>query len=157
MMSPSRDNLVVEVRFEIEKDGDGYPKSRDAELLLCKPLDPECTHCLVASVPFYLKDVAYGDTISTTENPSGRLQFRQIVERGGYSVYRVLLRDSTRKETVIKELLDRDVLLEHDGNLIAIAIPPTADGDAIVKYLMKGKRDGVWGAQDGYVFEGSKE
>ena len=153
MMSSSPEALVVEVRFEIEKDAEGYPKSRDAEALLCKPLDTECSLCVVASVPLYIRKVAYGDTISTEENPTGCLQFRDVVARGGYSVYRILLHDATKKDELISRLLDLDVLLEQDGDLIAIAVPPTADTDAIVEYILDGKRAGLWGAQDGHVAE----
>jgi len=49
--------------------------------------------------------------------------------------------------------LDLDVLLGQDGNLIAIAVPPSADTDAIVDYILDGKRSGFWGAPDGFVFE----
>lgn len=152
-MSSSQESLVVEVRFEIEKDAEGYPKSRDAEALLCKPSNPECSLCVVASVPFYLRNVAYGDTVSTEESPSGALRFREVIERGGYSIYRILLHDTTRKDELIRKLLDLDVLLEHEGDLIAIAVPPAADSDAVVDYVIDGKRRGFWGAQDGYVFE----
>lgn len=152
-MSSSPETLVVEVRFEIEKDAEGYPKSRDAEALLCKPLDPECLQCVVASVPFYLRNVAYGDTVSTEENQTGCLQFKEVVARGGYSIYRILLHDATKKDELISKLLDLDALLEQDGDLIAIAVPPTANPDAIVDCILKGKRAGFWGAQDGYVVE----
>ena len=147
------ESSVVEVKFGIEKDSTGYPKSRDAEALLCRPLDPECSQCAVASVPFYLRNVAYGDTISTEEDPSGCLQFKQIIARGGYSIYRILLHDSTKRDELITTLLDFDVLLEQDGDLIAIAAPPTANIDAIVDFILKGKSAGFWGAQDGYIAE----
>ncbi len=152
-MSSSQEGLVVEVRFDIEKDAEGYPPSRDAEVLLCKPLNPECSVCAVASIPFYLRNVAYGDTISTRDNPLGYLEFKEVVQRSGYSVYRILLHDSTKKDELIHRLLDLDVLLGQDGNLIAIAVPPSADTDAIVDYILDGKRSGFWGAQDGFVFE----
>jgi hypothetical protein len=154
-MGSAQEDLVVEVKFKIEKDAEGYPKSRDCEALLCKPLDPECSVCVVASVPFYLRNVAYGDTISTRDSPSGYLKFGEVVKRGGHSVYRILLHDVTRKDELISRLLDMDVLLEQDGNLIAIAVPPQADSEAIVEYILEGKRKGYWGAQDGYVFEQS--
>jgi len=154
MMSSSQKDFVVEVRFEIEKDAEGYPKSRNAEALLCKPLNPDCSLCVVASVPFYLKNVAYGDTITTRDKPSG-LEFGEVVKRSGYSVYRVLLHQTDKKEELTNKLLDLDVLLEQDGNLIAIAIPPAADSDTVVDYVLEGKRKGFWGAQDGYVFEKS--
>jgi hypothetical protein len=154
-MNSAPEQLVVEVRFEIKKDSEGYPKSRDAEALLCKPSDPECSLCVVVSVPFYLRNVAYGDTIRTMESADGDLQFQEIVKRSGYSVYRVLLHDSAKKDELIRKLLNFDVLLEQDGNLIAFAVPPTVDAPAIVDYLLKGKKKGYWGVQDGFIFEGS--
>jgi len=81
------------------------------------------------------------------------LEFREIAERGGYSVYRILVHDSTKKDELISWLLDRDVLLEQDGNLIAFAVPPDATRDAIVNHLLEGKERNLWGAQDGYIFE----
>jgi len=122
---------------------------------LCKPLDSECRLCLVASVPFYLRNVAYGDTIRTQDNPSGYLEFSKLVKRGGFSIYRILLHDSSQKDKLITKLLEFDVLLEQDGDLVAIAVPPTADTDGIVDYLLDGKSKGLWGAQDGYLFEKS--
>lgn len=151
-MSSSKEDLTVEVRFEIEKDADGYPKSRDAEALLCKPLNPECSTCVVQSVPFYLRDVAYGDTIRAIENVAGILEFSEIVNRGGYSVYRIFLHDLAQKEQAVNTLVKLGGLVEHDGKLIAIAAPASADS-AVLNYILAGKREGLWGAQDGYLFE----
>src|SRR5579862_2511040 len=113
-MSTAEETLVVEVIFPIEKDADGYPKSRDFEALLCKPLDAECSLCTVASVPFYLRNVAYGDTISTEEDPENVLRFKEVIRRSGHSVYRILLHDLSRKEELIGKLLDSDALVEQD-------------------------------------------
>src|SRR5262249_48324624 len=155
-MSSTKDRYVVEVTFEIEKDAEGFPKSRDAVALLGEPLNVDCSLCKVASVPFYLRNVAYGDTISTKDyQPDHMLQFGEVVKRGGYSVYRILLHDLAIKDEVIRKLLDLDALLEQEDNLLAIAVPPTADLDAIVDYILEGKHKGLWGAQDGYVFENS--
>lgn len=153
MMSSVKDNLVVEVWFPIEKDADGYPKSKDSEGLLCKPADAECSICTVASVPFYLRNVAYGDTISTQDNGSGSLGFKEVAKRGGYSVYRILLHESSKKDELIEKLLDCGALLEHEGDLIAIAISPNIDSDPLFDYILEGKAKGFWGAQDGYIFE----
>ena len=154
-MSSSQESLVVEVAFEIEKDAEGYPKSRNAEALLCKPLDTECSLCVVVSVPFYLRNVAYGDTITTEDTASGSLEFKEIVKRGGYNVYRILLHDSKKKDELISRLLHFDVIIEQDDNLIAFAVPSTADLDTIVNFILEGKDKGLWGAQDGYICEAS--
>jgi hypothetical protein len=73
--------------------------------------------------------------------------------RGGYSVYRVVLHDSTIKTQTVDRLMDLGALVEHDGNLIAMAVPNGTDLDVIVDYILGRKAKCVWGAQDGYVFE----
>jgi hypothetical protein len=152
-MSAVEETLVVEVVCPIEKDPNGYPKSRDFEALLCRPLDAECSECAVASVPFYVRNIAYGDTISTEEYPENILRFKKVIRRSGYSVYRILLHDSSKREELIRKLLDSDALVEQDGGLIAFAVPPTTNSDSLIDYVLKGKREGLWGAQDGYIFE----
>jgi hypothetical protein len=154
-MNSTNDNLVVEVVFDIEKDAEGYPKSRDVEAVLCKPVDRECSTCVVDSIPFYLRNVAYGDTIKTKNDEAGNLAFAEIVKRGGYSVYRILLRDPAKKDEVIANLLELGALVEKDNNLIAIAVSPATNPDPIVDYIVEGKRKHFWGAQDGFIFEGS--
>jgi len=145
-------NLVVEVRFEIEKDAHGFPQYRDAEALLCKPLDAECTVCEVASVPFYLKNVAYGDTIRAIEGSVNLLEFGGVMSRGGYSVYRILLHDWSIKKQTIKDLLALGAVVEHEGRLIAIAVSEVNGAGAVLEYILEGKRQDRWGAQDGYIF-----
>ena len=151
MNSTQEEQLVVEVWFPIEKDADGYPRSRDSEALLCKPIDAECSLCNIASVPFYLRNVAFGDTVSTRDDGFGCLDFKEIVKRGGYSVYRILLHDLSTTDAAIKALLDFDVLLEHEGGLIAIAVSPQVNIDRLIDFILDGKDRGLWGAQDGYI------
>jgi hypothetical protein len=135
-MSSDEETLVTEVIFPIEKDAEGYPKSRDFEALLCEPLDAECSICTVKSVPFYLRSVAFGDTISAEEDLDGNLRFKGVVKRGGYSVYRVLLHAPSRKEDLIARLLESGALVEQDKNLIAFAVPPTTNADALIDYIL---------------------
>jgi Domain of unknown function (DUF4265) len=152
-MNPSEETLEVEVWFQIQKDADGYPKSRDAEALRCKPIDPECTKCVVASIPFYLNGVSYGDTIATIEDHDGYLKFKEVLTRGGYSVYRIFLNDSSLADQLVTTVLEFDVLVEREGKLLAIAVPSTGNVDAIIDFLLEGKQDGSWGLQDGYICE----
>ncbi len=152
-MSSTGERYVVEVTFEIEKDAEGFPKSRDFEALLCEPLNPDCSLCKVASVPFYLRNVAYGDTISANDDPSRGLRFSKVLSRGGYSVYRILLHNAKKRDDLIDKLFEFNGIVEQEGNLIAFALPHTANFDKIVGYILKGKQKGYWGAQDGFIFE----
>ncbi len=146
-------NLVVEVWFNIRKDRDGFPKSRSREALLCKPENPECSICRIASVPFYLKEVSYGDQIATTTKELGVLEFDRVLARGGYSTCRILLHNSSSKQQVVGTLLEMDAVVEIEDDLIAVGIPHT-NADEIYDYIVQGKDSGMWGAQDGYLYDG---
>jgi hypothetical protein len=143
--------MIVEVWFPIQKDSDGYPKSRDSEGLRCEISDERNELAEVQSVPFYLKEVAYGDIVRIKRNPAGYREFDGVERRSGCSVYRLLVHDATRLDEVQEKLLDFGVFLERDGSLIAIAVPPDVHSDALVAYIIEGKRSGLWGSQDGYI------
>lgn len=142
---------LVEVWFKIKKDADGFPETRDWELLRCVQVGNVCE---VKSVPFYLKEVAYGDHVLVRKSKEGPSEFESVDSRGGYSVFRLLLRKTEENSLeVVKELVDLGLLVEWNGRLIAIAVPPAKNLDQIVSYLLAGKASGRWGVQDGFVFE----
>jgi hypothetical protein len=143
--------MIAEVWFSIQKDADGYPKSRDSEGLRCELDDDRSETAEIKSVPFYLKEVAYGDTIRIKKNPAGYREFDSVLQRGGCSVYRLLVHDLSRLAEVQERLLNFGVFLERDDALIAIAAPADVDSDALVDYILEGKRAGLWGSQDGYI------
>lgn len=144
-------SMIAEVWFPIKKDSDGYPKSRDSEGLRCEITDERSEVAEIQSVPFYLKEVAYGDIIRIKRNSAGYREFDRVERRSGCSVYRLFLHDMDRLNEVQDKLLDFGVYLERDDQLIAIAAPPDVDLDALVDYIIEGKRSGLWGSQDGYI------
>jgi uncharacterized protein DUF4265 len=140
-----------EVWFRISKDAEGFPETRDWETLRCARNGNVYE---VRSIPFYLKEVAYGDRVFVTRSEEGHLEFKSLEGRGGYSVFRLwLLRADENTLRVVKELVDLGLLVEWEGRLIAVAVPPTSDLDRAVSYIQAGKDSGRWGAQDGYVTE----
>ena len=142
---------LVKVRFKIKKDADGFPETRDWEDLNCVQNGSVCE---VRSIPFYLRDVAYGDKVRVRNEEDGNLEVDSFQSRGGYSVFRLWLRDEKENRLkVVKELVDLGLLVEWDGRLIALAVPPTRNLDEVISYIMAGKASGRWGAQDGFVFE----
>jgi hypothetical protein len=154
-----RDNAgeAVVVLFNIEKDPDGYPKSRDREALPCRPVNAECSICVVAAVPFYVKSVACCDVVATRTDSLGNLEFAGVVERGGYSVYRVWLRDPNLGPALTRALVEMGAVVEQDGSLIALGVSPGVDDRAILEYLIEGRQRDAWGLQDGYISEVSSE
>lgn len=147
---PDAENL--EVWFRIPKDADGYPKTREWEGLLCVKQEEGYR---IASVPFYVNEVAYGDIVCASPAPEGFLRYERVVERGGYSVYRLLLADDREADAVVDELVEMDCLVERDGRFVALAVSSGDRQDRVVDFIISGKSSGRWGAQDGYIAEGA--
>lgn len=145
--------MIIETWFPVRKDSDGFPKSRDWEALRCEVDDAQSEIGQLQSIPFYLKEVAYGDWVRMKMTSGGHLEFDRVERRGGYSVYRILLLDDTRTDEVQKALLHFGVLLERDRNLnlFAIAVPPNIDSNPLHNYLDSAERLGLLSTQDGYV------
>lgn len=115
----------VQVWFRIEKDEDGYPRSKNWEQLLAWPV-LESDRCFrIESIPFFVKGISRGDIVAAkvSENNDVQegefLEFESIVERGGHNTYRLLLRErySNEPDLTKKELLSKGLALEvADGD-----------------------------------------
>ncbi len=139
-----------EIWFRIKKDRDGFPRTRDWEGLRCVK---KGSGFQVESIPFYLNNVAFGDIVGAKVSGKGYWEFDSVIERSGYSVFRLLLRTDESPTMVVDELLRRGFLVERDDKLIALAVSPSSDLEAAVSYILAGKEQGRWGAQDGFVYE----
>ena len=51
-------DYLVEIWFRIEKDDSGYPKTKEWEQLLARPLSEGVDYFQIASIPFYLKNIS---------------------------------------------------------------------------------------------------
>jgi hypothetical protein len=148
----------VEIWFRIEKDRDGYPKSKEWEQLLATPILARDDYFQLESVPFYLKNVSRGDIIKakTVKNHSIQeaeiFEFEGLVEKGGHNTYRLLLRRKhpNDPEFTVKELWEKGLKVEEqDGDFLAIDVPPSVDQQAIDQYLVEESEAGRWEMQDG--------
>ena len=138
----------VEIWFPIEKDKDGYPKTRDWEGLWCEPLD--CGF-KVKNVPFYLRNVAPEDVILAQRTGEGYLRYESVIQRGKCSVYRLLIYKQQDVKETVSRLQRMGALVDVDDKLVAVGVGPGALED-IVRFIISGKESGKWGAEDGYVF-----
>jgi Domain of unknown function (DUF4265) len=149
-------DYLVEIWFPIEKDEDGYPESRNWEQLPAKPT--ETVDCFrLESVPFYLKDVSRNDLVKAkvVNGPDGTIfEFDRVIERGGHNTYRLLLRtkQSDDPDFTERELIKRGLAVEEQhGNFFAVDVPPSADQQAVDRYLVSESESGRWEVQDGYL------
>lgn len=150
----------VEIWFRIEKDEDGYPRSKDWEQLLAWPV-LESDRCFsIESIPFFVKGISRRDIVRAKVSENSEVQegeffeFESIVERGGHNTYRILLRNyvSSDPELIKKELLAKGLAFEvEDDDFFAIDVPPTVNQKDIDDYLIRGAESGRWGLEDGSV------
>src|ERR1044072_1346175 len=110
----------VEIWFRLEKDEDGYPKSKNWEQLLAWPvLESDSCFC-IESIPFFVKGISRGDIIKAKVSKNSDVQegeffeFEGIVERGGHNTYRLLLRETqgNNLEVIKQELLVKGLAFE---------------------------------------------
>lgn len=148
----------VEVWFRIQKDDEGYPRSKTWEQLLARPVLESDNFFQIESVPFYLKNVSRGDIVKARAVLNRELgeeevfEFDSTIERGGHNTYRLLLRKMSPGDpgSTVNELLKKGLMIEEqEGGFIAVDVPPSADQPAVDSYLVDGSKSGRWEMQDG--------
>ena len=141
---------LVEVWFRIEKDGDGYPKTRSWEGMLSHRTKEGF---VLESVPFYLRNVSRGDTVTAIQEDF--LRFSEVIARGGHNTYRLLMSDVPESETeqAIADLDRLGLTVERSENkiLLAVDVPPSVNQQGIDGYLVEHQGLGRWQMQDGFL------
>jgi hypothetical protein len=150
----------VEIWFRLEKDEDGYPKSKNWEQLLAWPiLESDRCFC-IESIPFFVKGISRGDIIRANVSENSEVQegeffeFESIVERGGHNTYRLLLREkhTNDPELTKEELLAKGLTLEvEDDDFFSVDVPPSLNQKEIDDFLIAEAESGRWGLEDGFV------
>lgn len=148
--SDTRQGTLKEVWFPIEKDVDGYPKSRSWEGLWARVTGEGYE---ILSISFYLKNISRGDFVFVAEGDF--LCFTKVAKRGGHNTYRLLMQEATPQQVkdAISELQSRGLTVElnETGILIAVDVPPSVPQQEIDAYLISSKEAGRWQMQDGYL------
>lgn len=151
----------VEIWFPVQKDEEGYPKSKNWEQLLARPVLERDDYFQIESVPFFLKNISRGDIVkaNTVENKEIQeegavFQFDSVVDRGGHNTYRLLLKKKHPDDPgfTTDELLKKGVAVEErDGDFFAVDVSPSIDQKEIDEYLLSESKAGRWEMQDGYL------
>jgi len=150
---------LVEVRFDglIQEDAD-YPPV-DAEVLWARPISS--TVCILDNIPFYVRGVAYLDTVEAAPAAEdGILTFQYVVARSGHSTYRIYWSDKTSESDKACAAFLRQLAIEGCGiergvgRLYAIDIPPSVSVHHIYKIFEQMERAGILDFEEGYFFSG---
>jgi Domain of unknown function (DUF4265) len=150
----------VEIWFPISKNQRGYPKSKNWEQLLARPVIQRDDYFRIESIPFFLKDVSRGDIVKAMVVRNREIDenevflFERVVDRGGHNTYRLLLRKKHRRDPgfTVGELLKRGLAIEEQGgDFLAVDVPPSVDQKATDEYFLRECEAGRWEMQDGYL------
>lgn len=113
---------------------------------------------LIRSTPFHAFDLAPEDIVSAAVKPGEqRPQIAEVVERGGSSTYRLMVRRGLDDPTFIRywtPLEEMDCNYEAaDATFAAIEVPPQADLEEVYALLEEGESAGVWEFEEGSAAE----
>jgi uncharacterized protein DUF4265 len=140
-----------EVWFRIAKKPSGYPESMDWETLAAEPTE---NGLKLTSIPFYVRNVSWGDVISVADIENDVLEFSGILQRSGHSTLRLLLSENEAGhcEEIVEQLRQRGYLVDNDSEtLLAISIPPSLVLSREIEYLQAERQKGRWEIEAGYL------
>ena len=104
---------------------------------------------VIDNIPFYAYEISNGDLVSARD-VDGRLFFERVLERGGHSTYRVLVKNQAGFESDGFRRLWKSLQALGCSNevakcrWIAIDVPKISDPDAVCKILELGEEESVW-------------
>lgn len=147
------DEALVEVDAALEADAwHGFHR----EALWAEPLGED--RYLVRSTPFHAFDLAPEDIVLARAAPGlARPQIQEVVERGGSSTYRLMVRRGLEDPSFARywaPLEELDCNYEvADPSFAAVEVPPQADLEEVYALLEEGESAGVWEFEEGRAAE----
>jgi uncharacterized protein DUF4265 len=135
----------VKIRFPLSKEDS--EEGVEAENLWAEDLG--LGRYVIDNIPLYVYGVSNQDTV-TAALIGNRLCFDKVVERGGHSTYRVLLKDEAGYgSTAFQDYWQRLRVLNCSQEVarrrwVAIDVPGNSNADAVYEILELGEANGVW-------------
>lgn len=110
----------------------------------------------IRNVPFYARNLSFGDVISAREAANSALTLDKVVSRGGHSTYRIRLADSVSLEDLTFDKYWQP--LEAAGctyerateRLLGVDVPPAAGIYEVYDLLSTGENEGAWSFEEGH-------
>lgn len=128
----------VKVLFEIE-DEDG---SVEIESVWAVPVQ---NGYQIDNIPFYAKEVAYGDIVSAKPDEDGMLRFTALVTASGHSTIRLWFANEMDVTPVRDALRGMGCPSELDlSRLVAVDIPPSIPYESVHTYLDQQESAGIF-------------
>ncbi len=105
---------------------------------------------MIDNIPFFTREAAFGDIVSTTEEEDGMLRFRAVVQRSGNSLIRVMYREGTDPVDLCKALMALGCTVEHAERygLLSVNVPPETRLSVVQVFLARGAEEEKWGYEE---------
>lgn len=109
----------------------------------------------VDNSPLYAYGISLGDVVEAFPLERGLVSFSRVLEKGGHSNYRVLLRNGFSAEDFNKRWSGLEGLgcsyesSKDPEDVFAIDVPPEVDVMAVYELLEEGADDGIWHLDEG--------
>jgi hypothetical protein len=131
-----RSNFVINAPLR----GDG--RSRKFEQLFVRRIADDRFE--VCCIPFFLYDVALGDTVVTSPEGDRKYVVKAVVDRSGRYVFRVWFGESFHpRQEVAEELESLGCLLEWSSrNLLAVDVAGEKSAQVVANFLAEGEQVG---------------
>jgi hypothetical protein len=98
------------------------------------------------NTPFFAPETAFGDIVTASLTPHGRLQFDSCVRPSSYKSISIIILDESMDRELMDDLRGRDCVIEYGEfgvfRMLAVGVPPATDYVAIKALLDKHELDG---------------
>jgi len=99
----------------------------------------------IDNIPFYAKEIAYGDIVSAEPDEDGMLSFKELIAPSGHSTIRLWFAKETDVTQVRDALRGMGCPSELDlSRLVAVDIPPSIPYESVRTYLDQQESEGIF-------------
>jgi Domain of unknown function (DUF4265) len=142
------------IGFPLERDEDGYPPAENEWLWA----SDAAGLWSVDNIPWYSRDVSFGDLVEVDEDVEAQLWFRRTAEPSGHSTFRVLVREQdpgpvAALRTRLEALGCSSEQWSEELPLLAVDVPAEVDIEPVIAMLDEGEAQERWGWESGLVSE----
>jgi uncharacterized protein DUF4265 len=126
----------VKIYFELPEEEGGYPPDR-VESLWAEQLGPR--DFKIDNIPIYVRGIGSGDIVAAEPDYEGQLQFKELLQSSGNSVFRLYIFDEKEVPSLRRTLrgLGYESEQSHVPNLVAVEIPANKPIQPFLNLILK--------------------
>ncbi|MCK6592214.1 MAG: DUF4265 domain-containing protein [Polyangiaceae bacterium] len=138
--------MSAKILFDLEPDEDGYPPI-GSETVWATHI--ENNRYRLCNIPFFAREATLDDVVEVKEE-GGVLVYKDIVQRSGNSLIRVIYHNETEREELCRGLRALGCVTELNNihRIVAVSVPPNVQLEAVQAFLQRGEEQGLWGYEE---------